>query len=106
VRQLLSYENGIRTYFETDTGDDWTLRYEFDSVEPELEASKELAKDDARAKQQIRDGFWHYAHIPDALLLKWHTEGVNIRDQAELFKKVNSRDYRYLKCTGLNHGAR
>lgn len=96
---------GTRTYFSSEGKnlDDWTFRYEFTSVAPELEASKALQNDDDHWKDGVKEGMIHYAHIPDSLLLKWHTEGVNIQNNAELFAKVNAREYSYLKCVDKIH---
>lgn len=106
MRRLFDRSNGITTYIEAEGGD-LKFFHEFDDVSPTLEASKAMANDDQETKKQIKDGFWHYAHIPDSLLLKWHIEeGIDLRDQKALFAKVNSRDYRYLKCTGGLHVAR
>jgi hypothetical protein len=98
-------DTGIKTFFSSSGKhmDDWTFRYEFDNVDAELEGSRGLQKTNDHWNDGVKDGMLHYAHIPDSLLLKFHIEGVNINNNAELFAKVNSRDYSYLKCVGKIH---
>jgi hypothetical protein len=108
--RLLSYDriNGIKTFFSSHGKDlnDWTYRYEFDDVSPEVDASKELQKSDDHWNDGVKKDMVHYAHIPDSILLKWHTEGVNINNPKALIEKVNQRDWRYLKCVDKLHVAR
>lgn len=109
-RRLLSYENGVKTWFHYDLNGakhaeerSWGLEYEFDDFGHEVEASKVLQNDPDHWKQGVKDDLVHYAHIPDAVLLKWHTMGVNINDQRELFRMVNKPEWRYLKCVDKVH---
>jgi len=100
--------SGTKTFFSSHGKnlEDWTYRYEFASVAPELEGSRGLQKDRDHWKKGVKQGIVHYAHIPDSLLLKWHIEGVNINNKTELFAKVNSREYSYLKCVDKIHVAK
>jgi hypothetical protein len=53
----------------------------------------------------IKNGFWHYATIPDAVAAEFTEQGININDPddvARVIAKVN-RDYPYLKVTELTH---
>lgn len=101
--------SGIKTYFSASGkhDEDWNFRYEF-LKDPRIEAEHPKAKqlDRDATKKGIKQGFLHYAHIPDAILLLWHTQGIDIKDNAELIKMVNKREWRYLKCTEINHVAR
>jgi len=105
VKRLLDYDplTGVKTMFEhNDLTDESIISYEADA-EPNLEHAKSLANDDDYTRQGMKHSTVHYAHIPAVLLLKWHAEGVNIKDNQELFKKVNSREFRYLKTTNIVH---
>ena len=105
--RLLDYDhiNGIKTYFSSHGPElnDWSFRYEFDDVSPEVEASKSLQTTDDHWKDGLKKDWLHYAHIPDSILLKWHSEGVNINDSKELVKMVNRREWRHLKCVDKTH---
>lgn len=109
-KRILDYDpiNGITTYFSSHGKnlDDWTFEYKFDDISHEVDASRSLQNDDDHWKKGVKQGMVHYAHIPNSLLLKWHCEGVNINDQKELFKKVNDREYSYLKCADKIHIAK
>ena len=100
--------SGIKTFFSSHGKnlDDWTFRYEFENVDAELEGSRGLQNDRDHWNKGVKNGMVHYAHIPDSLLLKWHIEGVDIRDQTQLFAKVNQREYSYLKCVDKIHVAK
>jgi hypothetical protein len=95
---------GVRTYFSSETGDDWTFTYKYDPVTYELDASRELAKDPDHWKDGVKDGWVHYAHIPDQVLHQWAIQGVNITDPKELLKMVNKPEFSDLKNTKKNHG--
>jgi hypothetical protein len=99
---LLDYDpiGGVKTYFSSGGKGDqfWSIRQEFESVAPELEASKSLQKDDDHWKNGVKNSWLHAAHIPDSILLKWHAMGVNINNPKELLKMVQKPEWRYLMC--------
>jgi hypothetical protein len=99
---LLDYDpiNGVKTYFSSGGkgGEFWSVRHEFESVAPQLEASRALQKDDDHWKKGVKKDFVHAAHIPDSILLKWHAMGVDINRPKELLKMVQKREWRYLMC--------
>lgn len=99
-------DDGTKEYFSVGPKGEWQYRYEFPNVRAEVEASKALAVNDDHWKNGVKNGQVHYAHIPDAILLKWHCEGVDIKDKAELFRMVNRPEWRYLKCVDKIHVAR
>jgi hypothetical protein len=94
---------GIRTFFSSTPRGEWQFRHEFDDTYAEVEASKALAKNEDHWKKGVKNSMLHYAHIPDAILFKWHCEGVDIRDQRELLKMVNKPEWAYLRCTEKIH---
>jgi hypothetical protein len=104
---LLSYDrySGVKTFFSSGgkDGEKWAIRQEFDDVSHEVDASRELQKDDGHWDKGVKAGWLHYCHIPDPVLLQWHAMGVNINEPKELLKMVNKPEYAYLKCTGKVH---
>lgn len=92
--------SGIRTFMSTNKNGDWQFRHEFSDVSHEVDASKALATTDDHWNAGVKKDMVHYAHIPDAILFKWHCEGVDIRDSQELMKMVNKPEWAYLRCTG------
>jgi hypothetical protein len=56
---------------------------------------------------EVKAGWLKYASIPNIVVLKWKQEhGVDFFDQnhwPKVMGLLNSREYRYLKCTTLNH---
>jgi hypothetical protein len=96
---LLDYDplSRVKTYFSSE-GDNWAIRHEFEDVSPEVDASRELQKDDDHWKKGVKESWLHAAHIPDAILLQWHVMGVNINEPKELLKMVQRREWRYLMC--------
>lgn len=90
--------------------DTTTIIHEFDDVGSALDRNKALANDTDYTKKGIRDGWWHYAFIPNAIIHKWMVEeGINAykkEDEARVFKKLNSPEYRYLKTTAKHHTPR
>lgn len=107
MEKLLEYDpySGIKTYFSSSgkNAQDWTFRYEFDDVQPHVDFSMGLQNDPEYWRNGVKNDRVHYAHIPDSLLLKWHTEGVNIKNPRALFEMVNRREYSYLKTTNKVH---
>lgn len=108
--KLIDYDpiNGVKTFGSSAGryGETWAIRHEFDDVSPEVDASRELAKDQDHWKNGVKNSWLHYAHIPDALLLKWHTEGIDINNPSELTRMVNRAEYAYLRCTPKIHVAK
>lgn len=108
--KLIDYDalNGIKTFGSSSGkyGEIWSIRHEFEDVSPEVDASKELAKDDDHWKKGVKNSWLHYAHIPDALLLQWHTKGIDINNPRELTRMVNRPEYAYLRCTPKIHVAK
>ena len=100
--RLIDYDaiNGVRTYGSSSgkDGEIWAIRYEFDDVSHEVDASRELQKDPDHWKKGVKGGLVHAAHIPDSILIKWFAMGVNINDPKELLRMVQRPEWRYLMC--------
>lgn len=109
-KTLIDDSYGFRTYHEYDELTDETIiSYEQDST-PILEHNKALANDDDYTKAGIKDGFWHYAEIPNELIVKWLIEdGIDVYDREHakaVFRKINDPEYLYLRTTSKKHNAR
>lgn len=94
---------GLTTWFEYDSLTDTTTLYTEGETEGNVEWSKALQNDEDYSKKGMKKEFWHYAHIPAALLHKWMAEGLDINDSKALFAKVNHPDFAYLKTTTKKH---
>jgi hypothetical protein len=68
--RLIDYDrmSGVRTYGSSSgkLGEIWAIRQEFDDVSPEVDASREIAKDNEHWKKGVKNSWAHYAHIPAA----------------------------------------
>jgi hypothetical protein len=72
------------------------------NVEPILQANKEAQKDRYGDKKGIKAGWWHAGSIPNGVIAKWKTEGIDFftKDPDHwkmIVKLLNSPDYRYLR---------
>lgn len=94
---------GIRQWFSALPDGSVQLRQEMPVDWAEVEASKALQKNDDHWKSGVEASWLHYAHIPDAILFLWYTQGVNINEPSELLEMVNKPDWSYLKCVGKIH---
>jgi hypothetical protein len=107
LQERLIEDDGVKkTFFSVSSDGSWQYRYEFYSVAAEVEASKQLQNDPDHWKNGVEQEQVHYAHIPDAILFKWHCEGVDIKDNSALFSMVNNPDWSYLKCVDKSHVAK
>lgn len=103
-KKLLDYDpiSGITTYHTYDPlSDESTFSYHADV---DLDAHTRARNDESYSKDGIKKEMWHYAHIPDIILMQWHAEGIDITDAKALLAKVNSPEYAYLKLTTKHHG--
>lgn len=95
--------SGVATWWRWDALTNQAEWKRVQDVEPSLEFSKALAKDETYSKDGISDSMWHYAHIPNMVLEKWATMGVDINEPSELRKMVNKPEWSYLKTTTGQH---
>jgi|SRR5678815_913703 len=94
---------GIKQWFSMQADGSMQFRQQLPVDMAALEASKALSKNDAHWDKGVKNGWLHYAHIPDAILFLWHTMGVNINEPEELFKMVNKPEWAYWKLTEKKH---
>jgi hypothetical protein len=110
-KKVLDYDplTGITEIFHHDSLTNETVIETVQDVEPALEQNKRL-QIETDPKKQIKEGWLHYAHIPDSILLKWSVEkGIPLaelmQNSALLFGLVNDSDYAHLKTTSAKHQA-
>lgn len=94
---------GIKTWMSVGPKGEWQFRHEFPDVQNELDMNRDLRNDSDNWTEGVKNGVVHFAHIPDAVLFKWHCDGVDIRDNKALFEMVNKPEWSYLKCVDKIH---
>jgi len=98
---------GLDTYWQYDdlTGT-FILEYRQDT-EPLLEQNKAMANDDDYTKAGMKGEMWHYASVPNSLIVKWLVEdGIDFYDDNDwpkVLRKLNDPEYRYLTTTSRMH---
>lgn len=108
-KRLLDFNplTGERVIFDYTHDDKMLITHEQD-VGAILDGNKRLANNEGLTQRGIKADMWHYATIPNALIVKWKQElGLDVFDQSQrkrVFKLLNSPEYRYLKTTTKHHG--
>jgi Uma2 family endonuclease len=107
MSRLLSSDDvtGIQEYFDYDPlTDKVTVRVEQD-VSAYLELAKKIRNDTDFTKREIKDSFWHYADLPDVVILEMRKKGIDVfnpHQTKEVLKEIN-QNYPYLKLTDKYH---
>jgi hypothetical protein len=110
MKRLLDFNplTGEACYFESN-GTEIAVHH-VQTVDPLLERNKKLANNTDRTKKGMKKDWWHYASIPNILIIKWKNElGVDVFDhnhKKKVFELLNSPEYRYLKTTHAKHAPR
>jgi hypothetical protein len=105
TKRLLDFDQstGMATYFHYNDATDETILETVQDHRHEVEASTQLQNDDEYTRKGMKNDMLHYAHIPDEVLLRWHSMGININDRKELFNMVNKPEWSRLKTTRMMH---
>ena len=98
---------GMTVWFDyNELTDETTLEYRQD-VDDILELNKALANDPEVTKSGIKNDLWHYASIPNVLVMKWLIEeGLDVYDDnawPQLSAKLNDPQFKFLKATDKQH---
>lgn len=97
----------MTSYFEYHPETDTTVISREQDVDLILDANKVLQNNPEVTKRGIKDGWWHYATIPNIVIEKWLNElGVNVYNKdhsKKVFQLLNQPEYRYLKTTTKMH---
>lgn len=90
---------GITTYHEYDDATDTTIiSYEQANLDDHLTFNKAVQNTD---RYKADKDFWHAAHIPDIVIMKWRTEhGIDVFNKDHWPKvkaMLNSSEWRHLR---------
>ncbi len=104
---IKTLENGLTIWDAREDGKE-IIGYSQD-VTPTVNFTQSLANDTSYTNMGIRESMWHYATIPDAVLLKlWFEDGINPysalekSDERKLWNLLNTK-YKIFKTTTKNH---
>jgi len=108
MKRLLDYDplTGVKEIFHHDdkTGE-WAIETQQD-VTAQLEAAKDMRNDPDISNNGIKNGRWHYAHIPNLVMnMMINEDGVNPLDPNNATKvgQLIDTKYEYLKLTSGYH---
>lgn len=112
TRRLLDYDpiSGMSTWFDYEKStDSMVITNEQDGshISRILDQAKAFRNDDDYSKQGIKEDWWHYARIPNGVILEMKEKhGVDLMarkiDWKKAFKVIN-REYPALKVTTKTH---
>lgn len=98
---------GVEHYVD-DNEDEQTRNYMQQDIEPVLNYTAALRADNL-ADAGIKRDMWHYAQIPNVIVLKLlHEYGVDVFNRnhyPKLFQLLNT-EFRHLKTTNLRHSVK
>ena len=103
---------GVEEWFHYDPDTGNSIVETLQDVEGHLDHTNELRNDDQYTKDGIKQGMWHYAHIPNVVQMRWLSEygsknwPMRPGNEKLLFKLLNSPEWKYLKTTGKIHTGR
>jgi hypothetical protein len=111
TKRVLDHDSltGVTEYFSYDASTDTSYIETTQDVEPILDVNKTLQNDPDYSKDGMKKEMWHYASIPIVVQMKWLNEygpknwPMLPQNKELLFRLLNSRDYKYLKCTEKIH---
>lgn len=98
---------GEAVYYEFNHATEHAVVTHEQDVSRILENNKADFNDDERTKAGIKRDWWHYARVPNTVIVEWKQKyGVdfyNRGDRKKVFQLLNSPDYRMLKTTNKFH---
>ena len=101
--RLIEYDAATKThvYHEYDHSTQQTHILEVQDVRPYLEMNKKLASCDEYKRQGIKEDWYHFASVPNSVLMKFLTEhNLDWRDKDDLKKiekLLQSNEYSLLR---------
>ena len=105
-KRLLDDSFGVSEFFHYDANSDTTIIETVQDVEPHIEFAKKVRNDPEITKKGIKGNWWHFAHLPDSIILKMKFEdGVDIYDQNDWPRigKLIEEKYPAFKFTDGKH---
>lgn len=112
AKRILDYDpfTQITTYHEYIESEDKEIITTEQDVSFLLDMNKALQNETDATKQGIKNGWWHYAQIPNVIQEKWLFEhGVDVfkkenwEKNGRVWKLLNDPEYRWLKTTTKYH---
>ena len=95
-------ESKTTTYHKYDPVEDETIITEIQDIEPFLKGANELRKDDDYSKTGIKKEMWHYARVPNSIIMRMKLEdGVDFyspHQRKEMMRLINTK-YAFCKTT-------
>jgi hypothetical protein len=102
-RSLGISAQGVERTFHHDPDTDTSYIEYTQDVEPIIERNKRETIEKDHWKDLVKDDLGKYATVPVVVQYQWikefGTDPLADGNEGLLFKLLNSRDYRYLKCT-------
>ncbi len=100
---------GEKVWFQYDEHtEQMTITHEQD-VEPMLDMAHAMAIDSAYTKDGIKRDHWHYAHVPNIIIMEMKNKhGVDFfdkNDRKRVFQLLNT-EYKRFKTTEMTHNVR
>jgi hypothetical protein len=111
TKRILDFNplTGEKVLFEYEQSTDKMVITHQQDVSPALEYSQTRAKDDGYTKKGIKNDMWHYARVPNAVIMEMKSKhGVDFFDQnhqKRVFELIN-KEYPYCKTTHGTHNLR
>lgn len=101
MRRFLEYDDfsGIMRWVDFDPATGMMTEYSYGDAQGAIDHATRLRNDPEHWKKGVKNNIAHYAYIPDIVLLKWHTMGVNLGNPDALVEMVNKPEWSYLKTT-------
>lgn len=102
-KRLIEYDPLTRTgtYHDYDHSSKKTIITTEQDVQAILESNKQMANDSSYKRQGIKDDWYHFARVPNNVLLeimeKHHIDIFNKDDLPKFEKVLASNEYRYLR---------
>ena len=101
MKRLLDHDpvTGVTNYFHYDEHNDISTIETVQDVSKVMDMIGEVRNDEEVTKKAIKDGWWHYAHLPDIVILKMIQEdGVNPYNQNDAKKVGQLIEDKYQHC--------
>ncbi len=102
-KRLLDYDplTGVKTFHEYDHSSKKTYITQEQDVQKILERNKALANNSDYKRQGIKDDWYHFATVPNTVIVEWRTKYnldiSNKEDLPKIEKLLQSSDYSYLR---------
>lgn len=101
--------SGERVLFDYDAHEDRMVLTHQQDVRRELAFAHNKAADDSASKRGIKNDLWHYARVPNIVIMEMKQKhGVDFfdkNDQKRVFHLLNT-EYKWCKTTNGHHGIR